>query len=104
MLYGFVCARDGIPQTSRISFCNPSGLCRRCVTANLCRGTTWTRALLATEVVFVSDVVGSGSDWQGTVGWVDDATMSILRQLQRKLRHAEALALDAHGRLSELAD
>ena len=59
----------------------------------------WTRALLATEVVFVSDVVGSGSDWQATVGWSDEATIHILRQLQRTLRHAHALALDAGGRL-----
>jgi hypothetical protein len=64
----------------------------------------WTRALLATEVVFASDVVGSGSDWQATVGWSDEVTIHTLRQLQRKLRRAHALALDADGRLSQLGD
>lgn len=28
----------------------------------------WTRALLATEVVFASDVLGSGHDWEVTTG------------------------------------
>ena len=64
----------------------------------------WTRALLATEVVFASDVVGSGSDWQATVGWSDEVTIHTLRELQRKLRRAHALALDADGRLSQLGD
>jgi hypothetical protein len=55
----------------------------------------WTRALLATEIVFASDVVGSGWDWHSTVGWSDEKTIHVLRQLQRKLRTAHALSSDA---------
>lgn len=45
----------------------------------------WARALLATEIVFASDVVGSGHDWVYTVGLSDDETLSVLRSVQRKL-------------------
>ncbi len=51
----------------------------------------WTRVLLATEIVFISDVVGSGSDWQTTTGFSDVKTIQNLRQLQRKLMKAGAL-------------
>ena len=52
--------------------------------------TDWVRALLATEIVFISDVVGSGSDWEITVGLPDDVSLRAIRRLQRKivgLRH-----------------
>ena len=39
----------------------------------------WTRSLFATEIVFASDVVGSGWDWQLTVGWSDEQTIHVLR-------------------------
>ncbi|MEQ7010402.1 hypothetical protein ABN028_29915 [Actinopolymorpha sp. B17G11] len=45
----------------------------------------WRRALLAVEIVFVSDVVGSGLDWRFTSGFSDARTIEILRNLQRKL-------------------
>lgn len=45
----------------------------------------WRRALLAVEIVFVSDVVGSGLDWRFTSGFSDARTIEILRSLQRKL-------------------
>ncbi|MBM6404722.1 hypothetical protein JQN72_10760 [Phycicoccus sp. CSK15P-2] len=45
----------------------------------------WRRVLLAAEVVFVSDVVGSGIDWSITSGIPDGEAISILRGLQRKL-------------------
>jgi hypothetical protein len=45
----------------------------------------WRRALLATEVVFVSDVLGSGIDWSITTGLKDDETLRMLRSVQRKL-------------------
>jgi hypothetical protein len=45
----------------------------------------WRRALLATEIVFVSDVVGSGVEWTTTAGLDDDETLRLLRSLQRKL-------------------
>jgi hypothetical protein len=45
----------------------------------------WARALLATEVSFASDVVGSGHDWSITTGFSDEETIRILRSVQRKL-------------------
>jgi hypothetical protein len=45
----------------------------------------WRRVLLAVEVVFVSDVVGSGLDWRYTSGFSDAETIAIMRGLQRKL-------------------
>jgi len=35
----------------------------------------WTRALLATEVVFASDVLGSGIDWSTTTGLDDQESL-----------------------------
>ncbi|MDT3395093.1 hypothetical protein RKE29_00195 [Streptomyces sp. B1866] len=45
----------------------------------------WARVLLATEVAFVSDVVGSGHDWSITTGFSDEEAVKILRSVQRKL-------------------
>ena len=45
----------------------------------------WARALAATEVVFASDVFGSGHDWPTTTGLSDVATIELLRGLQSKL-------------------
>jgi hypothetical protein len=45
----------------------------------------WRRVLLSAEVVFVSDVVGSGLDWRFTSGFSDEESIAILRGLQRKL-------------------
>ena len=45
----------------------------------------WARMLLATEVVFVSDVVGSGYEWSTTTGHSDEGTIRLLRGLQRQL-------------------
>lgn len=45
----------------------------------------WVRVLLATEVVFASDVVGSGTDWVHTVGVTDVETIALLRAVQRKV-------------------
>lgn len=45
----------------------------------------WTRALLATEIVFASDVMGSGVEWPITTGLDDTQTLRTLRALQRKL-------------------
>jgi hypothetical protein len=45
----------------------------------------WQQALICTEVVFASDVVGSGLDWRITTGFSDEATIGLLRGLQRKL-------------------
>ena len=43
-----------------------------------------TRAVL-TELVFASDLVGSGVDWATTTGFNDDETIRLLRSIQRKL-------------------
>jgi hypothetical protein len=45
----------------------------------------WRRVLLAVEIVFVSDVVGSGLDWRFTSGFSDAETIDVIRGLQRKL-------------------
>lgn len=45
----------------------------------------WTRALLATEIVFISDILGSGYEWPTTTGLDDGHTLRILRELQLKL-------------------
>ncbi len=45
----------------------------------------WTRALLATEIVFISDVLGSGTEWPTTTGLDDAGTLQSLRSIQRKL-------------------
>lgn len=49
----------------------------------------WRRALLATEIVFASDVVGSGVDWSTTTGLQDEETIRMLRSIQRKLVAAD---------------
>jgi hypothetical protein len=45
----------------------------------------WARVLLATEIVFVSDLAGSGVEWSTTTGLADEATIRTLRSIQRKL-------------------
>jgi len=45
----------------------------------------WRRALFATEIVFASDVAGSGVDWPTVSGLDDTRTIVVLRELQRKL-------------------
>jgi len=52
----------------------------------------WTRALLATEIVFASGIFGSGVDWPTTVGWSDEETIKTLRLLQRKLMRSRAIS------------
>jgi hypothetical protein len=44
--------------------------------------TDWNRALLATEIAFASNVMGSGSDWEITSGWSDEETIWLLREVQ----------------------
>jgi hypothetical protein len=45
----------------------------------------WLRVLLATEVVFASNTLGSGTDWSTTTGLADDETIQLLRAVQRTL-------------------
>lgn len=45
----------------------------------------WTRALLATEVAFASDVMGSGVEWPDTTGLDEVESLRALRAIQRRL-------------------
>lgn len=45
----------------------------------------WARVLLATEIVFVSDLAGTGVEWPTTTGLADEPTLRMLRSVQRKL-------------------
>ena len=45
----------------------------------------WRRILLATEIVFVSDVVGAGYEWETVTGMDDESTLRVLRGLQKRL-------------------
>lgn len=45
----------------------------------------WCRVLLATEIVFASDLVGSGHDWSSTTGMSDERTIAVLRRLQARM-------------------
>lgn len=45
----------------------------------------WARLLLATEIVFASDLMGSGTEWRTTTGMTDEETIRLLRAIQRKL-------------------
>lgn len=48
----------------------------------------WVRILFAFEIVFSSAVVGSGRNWQVTMGISDIETVIILRSIQRKIMQA----------------
>ncbi|MFJ6406984.1 hypothetical protein ACIQK9_15900 [Streptomyces hydrogenans] len=41
--------------------------------------------VLAAEIVFVSDLAGSGVEWRTTTGRDDESTIRTLRVIQRKL-------------------
>lgn len=63
----------------------------------------WRRVLLAAEIVFVSDVVGSGLDWAITSGIPDTEALAVLRGLQRKLprwRGSAQFTVDDVGRVT----
>lgn len=47
----------------------------------------WRRALIATEIDFVSDMLGTGYEWETVTGLDDVDTIQILRGLQRKILH-----------------
>ncbi len=50
----------------------------------------WRRAVLATEVMFASEVIGAGLEWHGVTGWDDVTTLRLLRALQLKVLKATA--------------
>lgn len=60
----------------------------------------WARALLATEVVFASDLVGAGRDWATATGRSDRHTIELLREIQSKMPASVFAA--ARGRRSDV--
>jgi hypothetical protein len=56
----------------------------------------WLRILLATEVVFASNTLGSGIDWSITTGLSDEETIRLLRSVQRTLA-GEVIGLVGRG-------
>lgn len=48
----------------------------------------WLRALASTEVVFISDEVGAGSEWETVTGMDDADTVACIRGLQQKILDA----------------
>ncbi|WP_331733336.1 hypothetical protein OHU34_44170 (plasmid) [Streptomyces sp. NBC_00080] len=74
---GFASAQDLLDQCQRL---------RKALGENAPLGAgDWARTLLATEIVFVSDLAGSGVEWSTTTGYDDAATIRMLRVIQRKL-------------------
>ena len=45
----------------------------------------WTRALHSTELIFISDLVGTGSEWTVIHGQSDGYWIDVLRRLQHKV-------------------
>ena len=45
----------------------------------------WRRALISCELLFGSDVLGCGVEWQTVSGLRDEETITALRALERKL-------------------
>src|SRR5258706_7811984 len=48
----------------------------------------WRPVLLATEIVFASNVIGSGIDWASTTGLSDAESIATLRRVQHKVLRA----------------
>lgn len=58
----------------------------------------WLRVVLATEIVFASNLVGSGMDWSITTGLSDEHSLATLRSVQRKVtRELRGLIGDGVG-------
>jgi hypothetical protein len=74
---GFVDVRDLLTASKRIGDAIAQGTP---VTASDLR-----RALVATEILFSSDVFGAGVEWETVTGLSDQETISLLRTLQRKI-------------------
>lgn len=80
------------PLAVGMGFADAQDLLDQCRVLNLAlgedaplRAVDWARMLLATEIVFVSDLAGSGVEWSMTTGFTDEATIRTLRSIQRKL-------------------
>ncbi|MBP0455159.1 hypothetical protein J5Y04_37445 [Kitasatospora sp. RG8] len=73
---GFAGARDLLDQCRRLrdELSNDAPL----------NAADWARTLLAAEIVFVSDLAGSGVEWPTTTGLSDETTIGMLRSVRRK--------------------
>ena len=73
---GFNSVADFLDQSHRLSAAVAAGepMTRR----------DWTKTLLATELAFVSDFIGSGVEWETTTGFSDVDTIRLIRGIQRK--------------------
>jgi hypothetical protein len=85
---GFASVDDLFAQTDRLTSAIAAGAMSRL---------DWMRVLLATEVVFASDVLGSGIDWEATSGLSDEDSIAILRRVQRKLAGLRQLVGNGFG-------
>jgi hypothetical protein len=74
---GFTSTDDFFEQSRRVEACLDRGVSMPI--------DDWRRTLLTTEVVFASDIVGSGIEWETTTGVQDATALQLLRSLQRKL-------------------
>ncbi len=74
---GFENVDDFFVQSRRIEACLTQGASMSSV--------DWRRTLLATELVFASDVIGAGTDWETSTGICDADALRRLRSLQRKI-------------------
>lgn len=86
--WGFASVDDLFAQTDRLTSAIAAGAMSRL---------DWMRVLLATEVVFASDVLGSGIDWEATSGLSDEDSIAILRRVQRKLAGLRQLVGNGFG-------
>ena len=61
----------------------------------------WARILLASEIVFVSDLAGSGVEWQTTTGLTDEATIRNPSDDPAEAGpHSESLLRKTSGRIA----
>ena len=58
------------------------------VTSPLSWFVDWTRAMVATEIAFASDLLGVGTEWVVIDGRPDEYWVRILRTLQNKVPQA----------------
>jgi len=70
------------------------GLRRDLVATSSLTPRDWSRALIALEVVFASDVIGAAGDWAIVTGWTDEQTLVVLRTLQNRLRGVRSRIID----------
>lgn len=74
---GFTSVHDSEEQRKRIELLLQEG--------NELLPIDWARALLTTEIAFISNAVGEGDEWGTITGIRDEQAIKTLRSIQRKL-------------------